>query len=124
MIVDTTYVLDLIRGDADAFRKGQELAAADTPLKIPTMTMMELFVGYGATGDEEEARRVENALLGHPIIDMDQVIARRAGWIGGRTGLDPGDSIIGATAAVHGEPVLTRNVDDFEQIEGVAVETY
>ena len=34
-----------------------------------------------------------------------------------------GDVIIGATADVVGEPVLTRNVEDFERL-GVPVETY
>jgi predicted nucleic acid-binding protein len=34
-----------------------------------------------------------------------------------------GDVIVGATADVLEEPVLTRNVDDFERL-GVDVETY
>lgn len=124
MIVDSSYLIHLIRGNTDAFRKGEELTAADVPLKIPTMTIMELFVGYGATENEEEARAAENVLLSYPIIDMDEVIARRAGWIGGQTDVGPGDAVIGATAAVLGEPVLTHNVEDFEKIDGVTVETY
>ena len=97
MIVDTSYVLDLMRGDTDAFQKGKTLTESDTPLKFPTMTSMELFVGVGATEDDHEAWRIENALRGHPIIEMDELIARRAGWIARQTGLGPGDSIIGAT---------------------------
>ena len=34
-----------------------------------------------------------------------------------------GDVIVGATADILDEPVLTRNVDDFERL-GVEVETY
>lgn len=124
MIVDTSYVLDLIDGDDDAFRKGEELVEAGTPLRVPSMTITELFVGYGATGDEEEARMVENVLRGYPVIDLDETLARKAGWIVGEAGVDLGDGVIGATAKVRGEPVLTRNVEDFERIDGVSVETY
>lgn len=35
-----------------------------------------------------------------------------------------GDVIIGATAAVLEEPVLTRSVEDFERLNGVEIETY
>jgi len=40
-----------------------------------------------------------------------------------RDAVADGDMIIGMTAEVVGEPVLTRNVDDFERL-GVDVETY
>ena len=54
------------------------------------MTIVELFVGYGATGDEDEAREIENALGGHPIVEMDELIARRAGTGGpGSTSVTP-----------------------------------
>jgi tRNA(fMet)-specific endonuclease VapC len=35
-----------------------------------------------------------------------------------------GDTIIVATALVHEEPVLTRNVKHFERIGGVGIESY
>lgn len=124
MIVDTAYVLDLLDGDREAFETGRELVAGPTPLKIPTMVIVELFVGYSATDDEDEAREVENALGGHPVVELDELIARRAGAIAGRTGLDFGDAVVGATARQLDEPVLTRNVDDFERIDGVDTVSY
>ncbi|WP_433632983.1 PIN domain-containing protein [Halomicrococcus sp. NG-SE-24] len=124
MIVDTSYILDLLDGDQSAFEKGQQLTEANISLKVPTMTIVELFVGYGATENEEEARHVENAILGHPILPLDETIAQKAGWIAGQTGLDYGDASIGATAVHFDEPVLTANVADFEQIDGVSIETY
>lgn len=124
MILDTSYVLDLLDGDRDAFERGQELVAGPSPLRVPTMVIVELFVGYGATGDEEEARQIENALQGHPMVELDGLIARRAGSIAGRTGLDFGDAVVAGTAIQLEEPVLTRNVQDFERIDNVAVKTY
>lgn len=35
-----------------------------------------------------------------------------------------GDTIIAATAVVHEEPILTRNVDHFDRIDDVEIESY
>lgn len=53
---------------------------------------------------------------------------RKAGRLSGElraegNAVSDGDVIIGATAAVVDEPVLTRNVDDFERL-GVEIESY
>ncbi len=34
------------------------------------------------------------------------------------------DAVVAATAKEVDEPVLTRNIDHFQRVEGVAVETY
>lgn len=124
MIVDTSYLLDLLEGDRDAFRKGEQLHGDGVVFRLPAMTIAELFVGVSATGDDDEARQIENILMGHQVIDMDERIARKAGWIMGQTGLAPGDAIIGATAVLRDEPVLTADVDDFGRIDDVVIESY
>ena len=62
-----------------------------------------------------------------PVIPMDETIAMRAGRRIGEVETSrftrrKGDAVIGATADVEGEPVLARNVDDFENL-GFEVET-
>jgi predicted nucleic acid-binding protein len=54
---------------------------------------------------------------------------RKAGRLAGQlaadgTPIDDADAIIGATAAIVDEPVLTRNERDFRRLPGVEVETY
>lgn len=86
MIVDTCYLLDLLGGNRAAFEKGERLTDENVPLKVPTMTIVELFVGYGATENEEEARRVENAILGHPILPLTSISLGRP--VGSQVGRD------------------------------------
>jgi predicted nucleic acid-binding protein len=38
--------------------------------------------------------------------------------------MDREDCIIGATAALNDEPVVTRNTEHFDRIDGLRVETY
>ncbi len=54
---------------------------------------------------------------------------RKAGKISGELisrgeEIDREDCIIGATALLNDEPVVTRNSDHFDRIEGLDVETY
>nr|WP_230198729.1 hypothetical protein [Halopiger djelfimassiliensis] len=54
---------------------------------------------------------------------------KKAGRIDGRLAsagraIGTGETIIAATALVHEEPVLTRNVEHFRRIDGLDVESY
>jgi hypothetical protein len=91
---------------------------------------MEL--SYGATfGDEDEQRKVQNALRMYPIVQQDGTIAHCAGRLlaqadvasGGESGIDKVDPMVAAVGDYYNEPVLTANIDDFEAL-GVDVETY
>lgn len=135
MILDTTFFLDLKRRDDAAFRKGEELFDAGVPQRVPVQVLFELYYGVGATQSDEELRKVQNVLMGYPPVEADERIARVAGQMlgaverdasqtGERTGADEGDAYVAATARVLDEPVLTRNVEDFEAFESVEVESY
>ena len=47
MIVDTSFVLDVIDDIEAAVTKEQELEAENVPLVIPSMTVLELYIGSG-----------------------------------------------------------------------------
>lgn len=54
---------------------------------------------------------------------------RKAGKISGTLSargdqIDRENCLIGATALLHDEPVVTRNTDQFTRIDGLDVETY
>ena len=124
MIVDTSFLLDLLEGNRAAFEKGEHLHAENVAFNIPVMTVAELFIGISSTRSDDEARQVENVIMGHQVLEMDEQIARKAGWIMGQSDLSPGDACIGATATIRDEPVLTANVRDFQRISGLSIETY
>jgi predicted nucleic acid-binding protein len=128
MIADTEFLISLVQGDRDAVAKAEELEAANEPIKIPAMAVAELYVGVGAELTEDEERQVTSVVGAHPIVEIDATIAMRAGRRIGKRGTkrfekNRGDAIVGATAEVEGEAVLTRNVEDFEAL-GFDVEPY
>mgnify|MGYP000453349460 CR=1 FL=1 len=134
MIVDTSFVLDIIDDVAAAVDKERALEAENVPLVIPTMTVLELYIGVGKVADTREGRqRIEAVFDSSPVVALTPTISRRAGRLLGQRmaeadpgdgpGIGKGDAVIAATALEREEPVLAAD-SHFETIPGVALETY
>lgn len=132
MILDTSFLLDLKDGERDAFDRAVELYDAGRVQRVATPSVMELQYGAIVVQSQDERRRVKNLLRMYPLVSVDERTALRAGELlaeadrrhGGDSGVDNPDAVIGAVATRFGEPVLTDNVDDFEKLPDVDVETY
>lgn len=134
MIVDTSFILDIIDGNEAAVEKERALEAQNIPLVIPSMTILELYIGVGKVADScEEHQTVEAVLDSYPLVDMTPSISRRAGRLLGERmaaadegegpGIGKGDAAIAATALERDEPVLAGD-HHFETIPGVTHESY
>lgn len=129
MLLDSTFLHDLLREHPDAVGCLDELIQSRRPVAISALTVFE--VGIGLRGDaeqhREQFRRTVDELEGIPL-GPEQ--ARRAMEIQ-RNLYDRGDPIgavdvliAGSAATREDAAVLTRNVDEFERVDGVEVETY
>jgi hypothetical protein len=131
MIIDSSYLLDLMAGNPDAFSKGTELVEDGEMQWLPTPVVAEAYYGVATARSDTTDQEVRKRLLGYPRIDVDERIARKAGELlaaaddrsGGNAGVGANDGYIAAMADVLDDAVLTANIRDFE-ILGVAVETY
>lgn len=129
MLLDTTFLIDLMNNEEAAVEKAQELEADLVQQRISAMTLFELYYGVARTDTpEDEQHKIETVLASKPVHPADTAVMRAAGRLSGElmnegNAVADGDVIIGATAAVLDEPVLTRNVGDFERLD-VEVETY
>lgn len=93
------------------------------------MTVFELLYGVARSdqpGDERET--VESVISTKPVHPTDDAVMQKAGRLAGELAADgdpvaDGDAVIAATAIALDEPVLTRNVAEFERLD-VSVERY
>jgi tRNA(fMet)-specific endonuclease VapC len=128
-LLDTSFLIDLMNGDDPAVEKARELETDLVQQRLSAMTLFELSYGIARAVDAEpERERAETVLASKPIHPADTAVMRKAGRLAGdlqNEGTPVGDSdvIVGATAAVLDEPVLTRNVEDFERLD-VEIEEY
>lgn len=129
VLLDTSFLIDLMNGDDEAVEKARELERNLVQQRLSSMTLFELYYGIARAVDSADEREtVEDVLASKPVLPADTAVMKKAGRLSGslyNDGSPIGDSdvIIGATADIVDEPVLTRNIDDFDRI-GVEVEPY
>lgn len=130
MILDTTVLVDLLRGDKKAIARIEALEEAGELLWVPTPVLFELWEGIErADRPDAERRKVEEVLSAYTILSFEPKHAHRAGTLSGalvRRGemIDPIDAQVAGTGLAEGRPVMTRNTKHFARVEGLAIETY
>ena len=131
MLLDTTFLIDLLRGnDEDAIKRAQELDQQLESKGVAPITIMELWRGAMQSVHQEKEKRKINELLSslfqYPFTETE---AKKAGEIEAellKKGkmIDLEDIMIAGVAQVHHEPILTRNKKHFSLIKGIHVESY
>lgn len=130
MILDTSFLIDLLSGDADAAAEATAIDASPHLQRIPAIALYELYVGVGYSDRvAAEIEAIRPILDVRPLEPITPQIAAMAGRIDGmlqRKGerVSPPDVLVGATARHFDEPVLTGNPTDFDRIPDVSVRTY
>lgn len=128
-VVDTTFLIGLLRNDPGAVEKAMELdgegGAATTAVNVYE-------VAYGVhRAMSDPARRMvalERLLSNLDVLPLDQRSALRAAEISGSLdrkgdGIDPFDSLIAGIALEGGADCLvTRNASHFGRIRGLKIE--
>ena len=129
MILETSFVVDFLKGDEDAVSKMQSLIDEGIPYEITTPTIFELWGGLvNLEKPEKEQQRITSLLEGIIIFPLDEESAKIAGNVDGqlvKRGLkiDTEDSMIAGIAIKNNKKVLTRD-KHFDIIEGLKVESY
>lgn len=131
MILDTTFIIDLLRGkNLEVKEKAEELDHRFETKAVVSVSVMELWRGaLQSVRKEEEKNKINELIKSFLVYPLDEKAARESGEIEAdliKKGeiIDLEDIMIAGVAKVHNETVLTRNVKHFERISGLSVETY
>lgn len=80
MIVDPSFVPDIIDDVDEAVALKRELEEEGVPLVILAMTVLELYIGVGKVANSrDERRKVDAVLNSYPLVGMPPSISRYAG---------------------------------------------
>lgn len=129
MLLDSTFLHDLIRAETAAVTKLDELVDDETAITVSPLTVYE--VGIGLRSDAASLRErfqgvvdeIETAPLGVRQAERALAIQHRLLDRGERIGAV--DVLLAGTAATLSDPrILTRKVDEFERVGAIDVETY
>lgn len=130
MIEDTSFIIDLLHDDPDARARLDRIEAANRPEKVSAVTVLELYEAVPQLDvPADRQQQILEVLDTRHTVAADETLMRKAGKLSGTLAaqgeeIDREDCIIGATALLADEPVITRNQAHFERIDGLDVETY
>jgi len=122
MIADTCFLIDIQNSEQNAVEKAILLEGEKTDIKIPDISVCELYIGVGKGDDTEKNREiVEDFIEDYEILSSDLDTMRKAGEYEGIIQADDdsiglADAIIGAMADNLEEAVVTDNKKDFSKI--------
>lgn len=126
MLLDSTFLIDLLDRSDAAESQLRDLIATETPVSVSPLSVYEAGLGL----QEGERERFEEILTSMIVLPLGLAESRRALSIQ-RTLYDRGepigavDALIAATAAESADPrVLTRNVSEFSRVVGIDILSY
>ena len=126
MLLDSTFLIDLLDRSDAAESQLHDLIATETPVSVSPLSVYEAGLGL----QEGERERFEEILTSMIVLPLGLAESRRALSIQRRL-YDRGepigavDALIAATAAESADPrVLTRNVSEFSRVVGIDIVSY
>ena len=130
-IVDTTFLIALLRNDQSTINKARELdqqgGAATTVVNVYE-TMYGVYRSLST--QEKRLASLQQLLTNLDILNLDYEATSRAAQIsgtlarGGR-GIDPFDALIAGITLTNGaEAIITRNIKHFTRIPELVVEEH
>lgn len=130
MLMDTTFLIDLLRGRERAVDLLERLEGENVSVAVCASTLAEFHRGLGTVDlSAAEKRRVVDVVRGRPVLVFDAAAAERAGaldaelWRRGEP-IDPEDAAIAGTALRHDEVLVTRRAREFSRVDGLRLRTY
>lgn len=125
MIVDSSFLIDLMAGEAGAIAKLDELVGDAEPLAVSALTVTEVCRGLG----DDDRNTFDDVIADVSVVSFGRGEARRAAALlrrldGAGEPIGAVDAMIAATALERGEKVLTRNLAEFERVDELRVAPY
>lgn len=130
MILDTTFIIDVMDGDEGAIKKLHEFEAKFEPQIVTAPAVFELYSGLELSLNRDaERRKIIETISRLILLGFDPDSAQHAGEIDGKLvksgqRIDPVDSMIAGIALNRNEELLSRNVKHFSRIPGLKLESY
>lgn len=128
--VDTSFLIALLRRDASAEAKLESFLQDGETIATTPICACELFAGaYRSKKRDFEIKRVKEFLSRMELLEFSTQACERFGRIRGEleskgTPVGDFDIMIAAIALAHNQPVLTRDVEHFQKISALTVETW
>jgi len=127
--LETTFLVDLIRGNEEAESIFNNLIEVGSSITIASPSLMEIISGASTNQKRDEKKQIEEILSSITVLPLTKESAILAGEIDSELmiagePIGTTDIMIGAIAKHNNETLITRNKKHFEKIKGLKIESY
>lgn len=127
--LETTFLIDLLRGTDAATRYMLALSESSESITVAAPTIVEAAIGAELAESSRERQHLKDLLKAVTVLPLDQESALLAGKLSAQLitsgdPIGPIDVMIAAIAATHHERLVTRNTKHFSRIPGLEIEDY
>ncbi len=129
MILETSFVIDFLKGENDAVSKMRSIIYENIAYEIAAPTIFELWGGLEIMeNSEKEREKIVSLIEGLIVYPLDNESAKVAGRIDGELvkkgqKIDTEDCMIAGIALTNNQKILTRD-QHFKRIGRVKIESY
>ncbi|MBI4140262.1 PIN domain-containing protein [Candidatus Woesearchaeota archaeon] len=126
--LETTFLIDLLRGKENVNNLKEELERTESSLSITPISIMELWIGATIKSSDKEKERILALIDAVEVLNFDVESAKEAGEIDvslTKQGMpiEITDVMIAGIAKTHHEKLVTRDAH-FARIPGLRVLKY
>lgn len=127
MCLDTSFIVDIIRGRTGALQELKRLENEGSPITTTAITACELFEGAcGSRQSEREVSKVKAIMQRIELLEFTLDVCERYGMLASKlksTDRTIGDLdiLIASAALAYNEPLLTANVEHFNRVPNLVV---
>jgi len=124
-VYDTRFFVEYFySGDSEFLRRLKEDLRSVRDRKVSVVTIHEVYrIDLEREGREVARLRSETIRRDFDVVDMDYETAARSAELRSRHRIPMADSVIAATAQIHGCPVVSDD-PHFQKIEGIKTRWY
>ena len=129
MILDTTFLVDILRGNRDTIPALKKIDESGSGNQVAATTVQEIIRGSHLSRSTKEQEKVASMMSKLTVIPFDERAARIAGFLQADLDMqgepiDVQDVQIAAVALSNDVAVMTRNAKHFSRIKGLKIQTY
>jgi tRNA(fMet)-specific endonuclease VapC len=126
MILDSDFLIDLLRNDLISIKKIKSLKSLNEPLIITSINSFELFKGV-LKNSKMNSEQLNLFVNNFRILDFDRASSEKAAEIfnilkAKGEMIELTDIMIASITIVNNESLLTRNKKHYERIPGLKIE--
>jgi len=116
-LIDTNAVIELLKGHLPS--KGDEWLENIVGENLHHLSVINKIELLGFNGAPAEIQLLEDFIAASNVLPLTEAVVQKTIDIRRNHKIKLPDAVIAATAVVHGLTIISRNVSDFERINGL-----